>query len=209
MKAITILFTVAALSLAALGFEANNQNLKAAFTKIEISQGGSNNSEAVQLTRFLSASLRGWITGYRKGMYKENNYKPDPKCFGPETQTALNGIFADKSIIGQEEFNNFITVVRYVTDYCDFDESLYDYLTYCYEGDMCDPGNMMQTLLKKVFQVTTVANDMAQMYAEGVPKPEDKVSHIEDFWERFGQNMGKLLRYATEFDPTLIPSDYA
>jgi hypothetical protein len=87
-----------------------------------------------------------------------------------------------------------------------FDESLNDYLAYCYEVEMCEPQNMIQTILKKVFQVTTVANDYAQMFGEPLPKEESKAEIIEDWFDRFGSNFGKLLRYATEFDPTIIPS---
>ena len=69
---------------------------------------------------------------------------------------------------------------------------------------MCEPQNMMGTLLKKVFQVTTIANDLAQVYAEGLPKESSSSNDIEDFAERLGSNVGKLLRYATEFDPNMI-----
>ena len=69
---------------------------------------------------------------------------------------------------------------------------------------MCEPQNMMGTLLKKVFQVTTIANDLAQVYSEGLPKESSSSNDIEDFAERLGSNVGKLLRYATEFDPNMI-----
>ena len=98
--------------------------------------------------------------------------------------------------------------MKAITDNCEYDESLYDYLTYCYEGDMCEPQNMMGTLLKKVFQVTTVANDLAQVYAEGLPSEEAPSGGIEDFGERLGSNVGKLLRYATEFDPNMINAEH-
>lgn len=73
---------------------------------------------------------------------------------------------------------------------------------------MCEPQNMVQTLLKKVFQVTTIANDFAQIYMEGLPTEADSIDKIEDFGERIGMNLGKLLRYATEFDPTIITTLY-
>lgn len=73
---------------------------------------------------------------------------------------------------------------------------------------MCEPQNMMGTLLKKVFQVTTIANDLAQVYAEGLPNDQSSTSIIEDFSERLGSNVGKLLRYATEFDPNMISVDH-
>ena len=87
-----------------------------------------------------------------------------------------------------------------------FDESLNDWLTYCYETEMCDPANMMQTLLKKVFQVTTVANDLGQMMGEGMPSEKSRPQEIEDYFDRLGSNIGKLLRYGSEFDPNLLPT---
>ena len=59
--------------------------------------------------------------------------------------------------------------------------------------------------MKKVFQVTTVANDLSQMMAEGLPTEDNKPQVIEDWFDRFGSNFGKLLRYATEFDPNIVP----
>ena len=70
---------------------------------------------------------------------------------------------------------------------------------------MCEPQNMIQTILKKVFQVTTVANDFTQMFGEALPKEDSKPQDIEDWFDSFGSNFGKLLRYATEFDPNVIP----
>ena len=92
-----------------------------------------------------------------------------------------------------------------ITDFCEYDESLYDLLTYCYDyEEACDPANMMQTLLKKVFQVTTVANDFAALMQQGMLTEKSAIFDIEDFFERVGSNTGKLIRYATEFDPKLI-----
>lgn len=84
------------------------------------------------------------------------------------------------------QLSNLIYSLKTIADNCEYDESLYDYLTYCYEGDMCEPQNMMGTLLKKVFQVTTIANDLAQVYAEGLPNDQSSTGVIEDFGERMG-----------------------
>ena len=92
-----------------------------------------------------------------------------------------------------------------ITDFCEYDESLYDLLTYCYEyEEACDPPTMMQTLLKKVFQVTTVANDFAALMQQGIPTEKSAIFDIEEFFERVGSKTGKLIRYATDFDPKLL-----
>ena len=140
-------------------------------------------------------------------MYKDNNYRVASNCFDSKTQTAMTSVLDSTSTLvfdWNSQLSNIIFALKTITDNCEYDESLYDYLTYCYEGDMCEPQNMMGTLLKKVFQVTTIANDLAQVYAEGLPSDKASSNDIEDFAERLGSNVGKLLRYATEFDPNMI-----
>ena len=159
--------------------------------------------------RFVSHAGRGLISGYRRGMYKDINFRIDSKCLDAAAQQQIVEVF---DIFGTKDFdwNNeilaFGNAMNNIVDYCLFDESLNDYLAYCYEVEMCEPQNMIQTILKKVFQVTTVANDFAQMFGDGIPKENAKSDVIEDWFDRFGSNVGKLLRYATEFDPNIIPS---
>ena len=162
-----------------------------------------------KIVRFFSHAGRGLISGYRRGMYKEINFRIDAKCLDGTTQ---NQIVDAMDFFGTDEFNwnteilNIGNALNNIVDYCLFDESLNDYLAYCYEVEMCEPQNMIQTILKKVFQVTTVANDFAQMFGEALPSENTKPESIEDWFDRFGSNVGKLLRYATEFDPTIIPT---
>jgi hypothetical protein len=114
--------------------------------------------------RYFSSLARGFIQGYRRGMYKDNNYRVANNCYDKQTQTAITTVLDGVSVLTPDwnsQVTNIIFALKTVTDNCEFDESLYDYLTYCYEGDMCEPQNMMGTLLKKVFQVTTIANDLA------------------------------------------------
>ena len=160
--------------------------------------------------KYFSALARGFIQGYRRGMYKDNNYRVAYNCFDKTTQNALTSVLDGASTLSfdwNSQLTNIIYSLKAITDNCEYDESLYDYLTFCYEGDMCEPQNMMGTLLKKVFQVTTIANDLAQVYAEGLPSDQAPSGGIEDFGERLGSNVGKLLRYATEFDPNVINAE--
>ena len=95
-----------------------------------------------------------------------------------------------------------ITSLNMISDFCDFDESLFDLVTYCYDNeDACDLGKMIQELEKKFIQVATVANDFVALLLQGVPTETSDDSDIEDFFERFGSNTGKLIRFATLFDP--------
>ena len=131
-----------------------------------ISQQGRNETADIMKVRFryMGAAARGWIQGYRRGMYKENNFQVEKACFDQKTQDYLVLTFDSWGQIDfnwQDEILNLGNALNAITDNCMFDESLYDWLSYCYEVEMCDPSIMMQTALKKVFQVTTVANDMA------------------------------------------------
>ena len=155
----------------------------------------------------MSFAGRGLISGLRRGMYKETNFVIDPKCLDQATQNYfINAFttFGTPSFKWEEQILGIATGLNSIADNCLFDETLNDYLTYCYQVEMCEPQIMIQTLLKKVFQVTTVANDFAQMVGEGIPQENAKAALIEEFYDRLGSNVGKLVRYGTEFDPTLI-----
>ena len=91
-----------------------------------------------------------------------------------------------------------------ITNNCDYDESLYDYLTYCYQTESCEIPNMFQTLLKKIFLVTTVGNDIAALVMSGLPAQTASAQTIQEYFANIGLDAGKILRYATDFDATQI-----
>ncbi len=156
---------------------------------------------------YVSAGARGFIQGYRQGMYKDTNYKVSDACFGAETQQYLVNTF---SLWGTPKFDwqqqavEVGACVSLITNNCDYDESIYDYLTYCYQTEACEIPNMFQTLLKKIFQVTTVGNEIAALVMQGLPAQTAKAETIQEYFAGFGLNGGKILRYATDFDPTQI-----
>ena len=123
----------------------------------------------VDMVAIVSAVARGAITGYRIGMYKATNYVVNPKCFGIETQQLFVQIFDVSKFDFGTEILAIQNVSLMISDNCEFDESVYDYLTFCYNGEACEVATMVQTLLTKIFQVTTVANDIAQIFMEGLP----------------------------------------
>ena len=145
-----------------------------------------------------------------KGMYKNVNYKANAKCLDAETQ----GYFVDFFLVitpnaPDTTWGNAIVSLQsgllHLSDWCDFDEALYGYLTFSYNTDNTAPTYMLQALMKKVFQLTTVGNDFVQIFMEGMPKATDSELVISSFFDRIGSNLGKILRYATDFDPTLYP----
>ena len=140
-------------------------------------------------------------------MYKDSNYKNPEACFGTETKDLIVNVFDDWGTARFDwgtEIVNVQKIFLLITDFCEYDESIYQYLSFCYDGENCDVPVMMNTLLKKVFQVTTVANDIAQIFMEGIPTENDSAKTVEAFAERLGANFGKLLRYATDFDPSKV-----
>jgi len=200
MKAALLLATIASVAITAQA--ANEIN--------PLMQQTDNSTVAfAQSVKFVSGMARGFIAGYKKGMYKDSNYRVRNDCFGKETQDLVVGVFDDwgkNTFDWGNEIVSFQKALILTADNCEYDESVYDLLSFCYQGEQCEFPNMVQTLLKKVFQVTTVANDFAQIMMEGLPKETDSQNTVEDFAERVGSNCGKLLRYATDFDPTLIQS---
>lgn len=92
--------------------------------------------------------------------------------------------------------------------YCEFDDAMYDYIRYCdakaKQGVYsCSFTVMGQTLMKKVFQVTTVINEVSPAFQAGI-EPPGFYPQIEAFFDKMGEAFGKILRYATEFDPKVI-----
>jgi hypothetical protein len=143
-------------------------------------------------------------------MYKENNYRVAKECYDDQTQAAIVSVldtWNGYTIDWKGQMLNIMIAMKNVNDWCEYDEVIYDYMSYCFdEGEMCEPQTMMNTLLKKIFQVTTVMNDLTQLMNEDKPAKTAKTSDIERYAERFGSNAGKLLRFATEFDPNMYNS---
>ena len=224
MKAFAAIMTIATVAMSTQAFKFNlgsiyypqsdnNTGSKFNFTvnANDSTPAFKNKTASAQEVRYLSSLLRGFIQGYRRGMYKESNYKVAKECFDDTTQVALESIFDSwngYSIDWKGQGFNVMLAMKNIGDWCEYDEVLYDYMTYCFEGDMCEPSIMMGTLLKKIFQVTTVANDIAQLMNDGMPVKTDKTSSIQDYGEQWGSNIGKLLRYGTEFDPNMYNSFY-
>ena len=69
-----------------------------------------------------------------------------------------------------KEVVNFQKALLLITDNSEYDEALYEILSNYYDGDACDPTNMMKSLLKNVL---SVANDLAILIFEGVRTETD------------------------------------
>lgn len=84
---------------------------------------------------FVSSTLRGFISGYKKGMYKDSNYKVTDACFGKETQDLIVNVFDDWGTTKFDWGTEIVSVQKallLITDNCEYDEALYQYLEFCY-----------------------------------------------------------------------------
>jgi hypothetical protein len=162
---------------------------------------------------YISAAARGLIGGYVEGMYKNKNYVPQAKCFDAETQ----GYIVDFATIWTPKASDTTwgtaivslqKAMLMISDWCDFDESIYGYLTFCYdsETDQCSVTYMIGAVMKKIFQLTQVGTDLVQAISDGgFPTKKDTADVITAFFRRIAVNGGKVLRYATDFDPVKYP----
>eukprot|EP00347_Sterkiella_histriomuscorum_P011585 403371892 len=162
-------------------------------------------SDEVLAYRTNAAIMKGVIDGYYRGMYKQPNYVVNGECLGEKTIQDLS-IINTAYDSGNFSFGNvavpFQEVVYLFIKHCEFDDALFDFFKWCTNND-CSFNTMLQTLLKKVFQVTTVANDLAQKVTSEKPKSNDYVK-LQEFYLDIGVAFGKILRYATNFDATLL-----
>ena len=151
------------------------------------------------------AAMRGLIDGYYEGMYRRPKYAVKKECLDDK---AVKDVLVIQNATTQKGFSAETIIVpmadlwfMYI-QYCEFDDALYDYAVWCDTND-CTAKYMGQALLKKVFQVTTVANELAAQIAEEKPLETDYKA-IESYFLKMGSAVGKLLRYATDFDPTQL-----
>ena len=56
-----------------------------------LAQNGTITSWGPQV-RYFSALARGFIQGYRRGMYKDNNYRVSNNCFDKTTQNSITSV---------------------------------------------------------------------------------------------------------------------
>lgn len=109
MKAAATILTIATVALTSQA----TMNLEQVSFPQYVAQNSS--SSWTSSTRFISATARGFIGGYRKGMYRSNNYQVDNKCFGTETQIAIIDTFDSWGALNfdwSRELTNLMLAIR-------------------------------------------------------------------------------------------------
>ena len=80
-----------------------------------------------------------------------------------------------------------------------------DILRWC---DMynCSLEYMLNNILKKVIQITTVATDVSNILSDDTDKPPlTDTQYYFNMAENIGTGLGKFIRYITDFDVTKLP----
>ena len=157
--------------------------------------------------KYNSAVMRAFIGGYYTGMYKSTTYKVNDQCLGDKTiadLVTLDTAYSTNSFNLTNVAGPAQELIYLFIKYCEFDDALFDLAKWCSKND-CSVNTMFQTLLKKIFQVTTVANDLATLLTEPKPAPTDFAA-VQTYFTPLGVSIGKLLRYATAFDPNQLKS---
>ena len=100
-----------------------------------------------------AAWARGMLQGFQIGFFKKTNFVNDPKCLDAEWQGNFVDVFGNFSasfnwIAKTAQISSLLTNLQ---TNCQFDETLFEYLTFCYSSQQCLITYMFQTLMTKVF----------------------------------------------------------
>ena len=116
------------------------------------------------------------MTGYYRGMYKSNTYNVNQNCLGTQM---LNSVVDLRSAVLSGDPSKTVNaglqgyqLYYYFLKFCDFDDTIDDMLQWCFTQD-CSPQYIGETLLKKVFNVTAIFNNLAQFAMQDQPKEND------------------------------------
>ncbi len=82
---------------------------------------------------------------------------------------------------------------------CRFNDAVYKYMKYCYQNYQCRPYTMYQTLVSKVFQLSSIASSLASQVADSIPSLTDTPQSVEAYASEIGIDIGKILRLANNY----------
>ena len=146
---------------------------------------------------------RGAVQGWTRGFYKNYDYEVATKCFGKDT---VRYIYYIQKEMDNFNFVNIVDIfglfyeIYYMFDYdCQIEQLLWDLSVHCFTHN-CEPEQLLQNEMSKVFQVTGALNALAAIYYEESPMPDQHQAWF-DMYTEVGKNIGKLARYTMDFDP--------
>ena len=136
-SAITTVLTLASVAMSTQAF---NFNLQGVYypqsTKHSLNRTTNITFSNADEVRYFGALARGFIQGYRRGMYKENNYRVAKECYDDQTQAAIVSVldtWNGYTIDWKGQMLNIMIAMKNVNDWCEYDEVIYDYMSYCFD----------------------------------------------------------------------------
>lgn len=145
------------------------------YDKKNLTAGERKRREEMWTIDFTIVKIRGALQGWRRGFYKEYNYKLQEQCLGRDTTKYIY-------YIGDEfkhfEIMNIISLVGlfyniyYTFDFhCSIEQWMYDLSNHCFDNN-CEPEQLLKNEMGHVFQVTGALNALAAIYYEEEPKED-------------------------------------
>lgn len=146
---------------------------------------------------------RGFLQGWTRGFYKNYSYEIPEKCLDKYTTMQIYFIdvfFKDFDFLESWKIFQLMYNIYYTWDFhCDVEDHLYDLANFCFDHN-CEPEQLLQNEMGKVFQVTGALNALAALYYEEQPDIDQHLAWFDQYNE-VGLNVGKLFRYTLAFDP--------
>ena len=129
---------------------------------------------------------------------------------GPESQEMgylLYMVFSQESWVRLYEVPGYVyEIYLSAFDECQLEETVYDLAEFCDIND-CSPKKILNNEIAAIFKITGILNAFAAVvYERTYVKSELELSkdvHF-DLWQEVGKNLGRLIRYSTNFNVTEI-----
>eukprot|EP00347_Sterkiella_histriomuscorum_P008142 403346219 len=169
------------------------------FLKEELAQ----ESNILEAYRTNTAILRGSVSGFIKGLYKQTNYKVSDDCLGENTiedlkmlQQSLQQSSILSGLVHLEQLE------KSVLQNCKVNEVALDLFKWCTTQD-CSLDSMINNLLSNVLHLVAVGNELvANIHAM---KPEETAyGDLQNFYALIGTNVGQIVRFATSFNAKIL-----
>ena len=179
-------------------------------TQIQAKDKAQRDKEATETITYYFACARGFLEGMERGLYKRTNWAVNETCLGEQTVKdtveIYNIFFADDEAKDFFKIMSLAFQIKHEQDaYCQFDVVMNDVLRWCDMYD-CTLEFMLNNILKKVIQITTVATDISNILSDPSGKPAiTDTEYYFNMYETIATGFGKFIRYITNFDITKLP----
>ena len=160
----------------------------------------------IQSISNIYGGLRGYITGFKQGFYKQGNIEISPQCFGQ-----------DYLVLGYNAYQivNDVETMWYklyelplkgyaffemIDQDCNSEELLYDMWYYCASHN-CTMQAILENEKSHIFQITATLNAVASIIYGHYTLDENENLHnfYFDMYQDVGVNIGRMARVSIEY----------